>query len=97
MFLYHTILWRDVKKKSPGSIGQGHGNPLQGSVPPGVSAGPMGCGKKIGQGCVKSIVVKMKCVNGTYVDACNTCQCAKVRSVCMCVLGWRVTYVYVLL
>ncbi|XP_069989666.1 uncharacterized protein [Penaeus vannamei] len=59
------------------SIGQGHGNPLQGSVPPGVSAGPMGCGKMIGQGCVKSIVVKMKCVNGTYVDACNTCQCAK--------------------
>nr|XP_027213857.1 uncharacterized protein LOC113806910 [Penaeus vannamei] len=59
------------------SIGQGHGNPLQGSVPPGVSAAPMGCGKKIGQGCVKSIVVKMKCVNGTYVDACNTCQCAK--------------------
>jgi len=88
MSLYHTILWRDVKKKSPGSIGQGHGNPLQGSVE---------CGIKIGQGCMKSIVVNMKCVYGTYVDACNTCQCAKVRSVCMCVLGWRVTYVYVLL
>ncbi|XP_047489004.1 uncharacterized protein LOC125039247 [Penaeus chinensis] len=59
------------------SIGQGHGNLMQGSFPSGASAGPMGCGRGIGQGCVKSIVVNMKCASGTYVDMCNECQCAK--------------------
>jgi len=54
-------------------------------LPPAAFAGPVGCAKTIGQGCVKNIVVQMKCVNGTYVDACNTCHCAKVRSVRVCV------------
>jgi len=58
--------------------------------PPAASAGPMGCGRTIGQGCVQSIVDGMNCDHGTYVDMCNMCQCAKVKSVgvvCVCCVG----------
>ncbi|XP_069985544.1 uncharacterized protein [Penaeus vannamei] len=67
------------------SNGQGHGNPRQGpgsshplaaarTSPP--EAGPVGCARRTGQGCVKSLVSTMECVHGTYVDTCNECQCA---------------------
>lgn len=84
---------------SPCSNGQGHGNPRQGpgsshplaaarTSPP--EAGPVGCARRTGQGCVKSLVSTMECVHGTYVDTCNECQCTTVRSVrvvCWCVWG----------
>lgn len=53
--------------------------------PPAASAGPVGCGRRKGQGCAKSIVSGMVCAHGTYVDTCNECQSAKVRGVCACV------------
>ncbi|XP_042885781.1 uncharacterized protein LOC122261975 isoform X1 [Penaeus japonicus] len=68
------------------SNGQGYGNPWQGPgssvslvagrpYPAGVSAGPVGCGQRVGLGCVKSIVLDLNCAHGTYVDSCNMCKC----------------------
>ncbi|XP_042885776.1 uncharacterized protein LOC122261974 isoform X7 [Penaeus japonicus] len=70
------------------SNGQAHGNPWQGPgsslslvagrpYPAGVSAGPVGCGQRVGLGCVKSIVLDLNCAHGTYVDSCNMCKCTK--------------------
>lgn len=40
------------------------------------------CSSGVSQGCVPSVVDKMKCEFGTYADKCNVCQCAKVISRC---------------
>jgi len=85
--------------------GTGHvlGNPLQGPgslhppldvrpAEPAVSGSPVECDKTRSQGCVQNTVDDMKCAHGTYVDMCNRCQCAKVRSVfCgVCVLSRQI-------
>ncbi|XP_042885786.1 uncharacterized protein LOC122261976 isoform X2 [Penaeus japonicus] len=68
------------------SNGQGQGDPWQGPgsslslvagrpSPAGVSAGPVGCGQRVGLGCVKSIALDLNCAHGTYVDSCNMCKC----------------------
>ncbi|XP_037791377.1 uncharacterized protein LOC119586719 [Penaeus monodon] len=64
------------------------GYPLQGpgipqpamdtsTFPSRAPAGPMGCGRRIGQGCAQGELGNMNCGHGTYVDQCNICQCAK--------------------
>ncbi|XP_037791292.1 uncharacterized protein LOC119586617 [Penaeus monodon] len=57
--------------------GPGCSHPLARAFPPGVAAGPMGCGSRMGQGCLQNIIDSMNCHHGTYVDVCNVCQCAK--------------------
>ncbi|XP_069990534.1 uncharacterized protein [Penaeus vannamei] len=52
-----------------------------------VSAGSMGCGRRIGQGCAHSVLGNMDCGHGTYADQCNICQCARARTKSAAALG----------
>ncbi|XP_069985545.1 uncharacterized protein [Penaeus vannamei] len=76
------VSWTKTKIQDFGDLlgnprqGPGSSHPLAAARTSPPEAGPVGCARRTGQGCVKSLVSTMECVHGTYVDTCNECQCA---------------------